>query len=332
MNDDRVDLFKTMLARTKGPKELAIRDYGKNGEFIINRLTMIDSQYDVLAADPGIAIHIDEFEEFIRTHGKMNSPWETRTAFRDFLGKKTVYRGVALTDKEFNDIVKYGMYPEYLVFRSDEIEKTMANNIFALNSVRTNMNFIKLLDEGSSLAIRRRVSNNTDKLLTLSVTDYPEVAFGFALSTALFRRKYNDDAHVYVFPIEAHVLDLIHFGETIDLPNHWKEISSSGSLNAVLYLTGTQNLRAIPTIYDKIKILEVPLSPAVESFTFLGFGPNELGKATKIDMAEYDQKFKNYTVDTNVNISRCPYGSKCSPDLIKFDWIRERYNLTSGIH
>jgi hypothetical protein len=96
--------------------------YGKHGMRIIERLTSLHPNLDVLIVDPAIVMRINDFEAFARPrllHGTLVNPWHLREAYSDSLGYVSVYRTMILTEEAKNEILEIGINSEIAKIHAD---------------------------------------------------------------------------------------------------------------------------------------------------------------------------------------------------------------------
>jgi hypothetical protein len=110
----RAMLTERLLEVSKSTEELAQMLYGDKGAKVLARLKRIGPGFDRLVHHPGLVIRLAAFESFVRSSGLRHSPPEIALeAFRQKLGTATVFRAVALTDKQLETILKQGLESDF---------------------------------------------------------------------------------------------------------------------------------------------------------------------------------------------------------------------------
>src|SRR4029077_21119119 len=105
----RIDSIKNLALYVKDFHSFSQKRYEEQGEQIYQKLTALGTSYLPLLADPGIAVHVDDFSKFVLAKGLKNGdPWEARRLFSEHLGKTIVFRGMSLVPRDIEYIAKNG--------------------------------------------------------------------------------------------------------------------------------------------------------------------------------------------------------------------------------
>jgi len=85
--------------------------YADAGISARNILRQLGPRFDELLVDPGLVLRIEAFADFVRAN-RLNdaNPWRARLLFSSSLGARTVYRALALTDEERQNILRAGIF------------------------------------------------------------------------------------------------------------------------------------------------------------------------------------------------------------------------------
>ncbi len=81
--------------------------YGAHGAEALRKLRAHE-WFEVLIVDPGLVLRLDDFLAFVSAE-KLTDPWAARERYAAKLGKKRVYRGMAVTDEDRKSIEATGI-------------------------------------------------------------------------------------------------------------------------------------------------------------------------------------------------------------------------------
>jgi hypothetical protein len=228
----RIDLYKTILEKWGGPEETATKSYGKYGLDLYHQLLAIDPSYGELVIDPGLMLHLDEFKSFVKKSPRKLPAWEMRQAFREDLGTEIVYRGLALTDAELEEILFKGLAPQKMYSNEDllldnqnaaEARRKAGCGACGFTAQSPEI-ILKYKQNGILQLFRSRVTLGGDSFVTQSFTGHRELAIGMAhaaihqrnrvaglLKSPFFDKSNPLGLRAYVFEVQVPKLDLIFF-------------------------------------------------------------------------------------------------------------------------
>lgn len=181
-------------------KNYAFNRYGEYGSIALEKLQEISPSVASLIVDPGIVLRINEFYDFAISHNLRNSePWSIRNQFKDFLGTRTVYRGMALTKEEFNSIVNEGLFSK----------GNNSSNSKSKYSSREEYIQYALSSENILTEFNHHQGGLTFNTQIISVTNSPKVAYAFGQLAGQDRSSRGEIVKVYVFKMEIPELELL---------------------------------------------------------------------------------------------------------------------------
>lgn len=195
------DFFEAHEAETR---LLLKRYFDDEGQEMINIFQKRGIQkYLPLLIDPGIASRYKTFADFLTRFKSKNPDFlGARKAFSEKLGIATVYRGMALTEQEFDEISANGLYSPGLRNRSiatqalrdtldPRAERVIGYGISFRDEIYTRMTDVR----------RSTVS------MALSVSHYPEVASSIGWYDS--RRTNKKGVRPYLFEIKTPLISLV---------------------------------------------------------------------------------------------------------------------------
>lgn len=187
----RVDIMKEIAQEQKDLESFAISRYGEFGSKALAKLEHLSKDFRPLIVVPGIILAIDKFEKFVNENRlNQTDPWEVVKLFSGSLGKKTVYRGIILSDEDFAAIKKKGLESDAL---------------------RQNKELKPYNDFSFPMELLRRVRPSEVRLYpnlpdrTLSISSDPEVSRMVSMGFANMRDI--DKKDMYIFKIELPVME-----------------------------------------------------------------------------------------------------------------------------
>ncbi len=167
--------------------------------FIIASTPLIPAFLPLLI-DAGIALRADEFLNFAANLDRRR-PWEAREAYSQKLGTKNYYRGLLLSEQEFNEVKTTGIQ-----------SASIRNKIAPQDSIK-----VSIITQVIDRLKEKNVSSNE----LMSVTENFDVARSVPCSSGT-----ANDKKVYVFALKLPVLSVF----STDLKKEWFEEDFRGFL------------------------------------------------------------------------------------------------------
>lgn len=254
----------------------AIQEYGaKKGRIVYNFLKSLCVDCDTLVKIPGIIAHYEELQKIINAKPLESglTPQAYLAKFKELLGRKIFYRGLALTSSEYNQLMKSHAMSASEAGAEIQLQKSVKQSV--------EHHLLKWRNEKSPI---------------LSVTDYPDIA-------AIVAKGYanNADKLVYLFEIEIPKLDVWGYLETFGVfPTEMEPtakivaVENLGEKKTIVTQNVVDNVRATISwdVYEQSSIVrEVSYDSQLESFVY-GEISNSLIRSVKVfsqdDLKVYD--------------------------------------------
>lgn len=220
--NDRLELYQRLGTLLGDQYEgYALRRMGQKGIEYVEVLTQmqkvyskyIDGDLRSLIVDPGLATRFEDLVRFLnRRLNEINlnnsdvkiSPWALRKEFSDLLGKKTMYRALALSEDELAHIMQNGL--ESIFLRSGESSRI--DDYFGGSNP-----FVNPLQ----LLIDFRTSGpQLESDPFLSISSDPQVAIAATIPYFKRRKIRRDSVKIYLFEIQMPELDMFRRSESPD--------------------------------------------------------------------------------------------------------------------
>ena len=330
-NVQRVEMFQGTLKYWGGREATAERNYQKYGKALLQRLEALDPRYGDLIADPGIVIRLDDFENFAKSSPQKLDAWKMREAFRDHLGTRTVYRGLALTEAEYKEIQFKGLVPRDYMDADAIFDKTIKRYEGSRGRMAGAGSGLKHRQGGLGRVLRERSSEMGDKYLTQSFTDYPELAIGMGLEMLAFNHELNNswlkdgnpagrdlsDMKVYVFKAQVQELDLIFFkGPELSYGGFSGESLNTGKVPyyMTVYQTVGPNWQNGLPEEQPVRVWSSLIDRKLESFLFFGVQPEEIKDVSIVETRD----MKGFRISASKGHNTARYDN---------DWLQNHISL-----
>jgi hypothetical protein len=243
-------------------KDFAFKRYGPKGLGFIQKLRQTSESDKLLAliVDPGAMFRLDQLLNFYKKNKQFYNEtdcWQLREDFSLFLGKKTIYRALALTTSDLRNILYEGM--QTLPLRKD---KTL-NHEMSLQEIYQN----RMRGEGK------------DYDTLLSITEDPLVAIGVSntyvrMHNQLVRmKKESEEKFLYLFELELPVIDIIYPTENDQIMNLKYDDDDN------------QQIPQTTVFYSESGTTLKPFSSETESFISYFITPSEMVKVYRVNAA-----------------------------------------------
>ncbi|MBL7714352.1 MAG: hypothetical protein JNL01_02725 [Bdellovibrionales bacterium] len=244
---------------------------GQHGEIAEAQLTSLGPNFRSLIVDPGIVLRMDEFVAFVQAQGLTDSSdvWMVREKFSKHLGKKRVYRALALNPADVQAIEAHGILSSTFRNNGEDDEYPLIESLFSM-----------------ALGRIRQMAPDSDPYL--SVTDYPDVAlaatwpyrFSGKKNFLGITRAVENGKKVYLMTLDVPVLDLLEPGKNPDRPTHFLGLAIFEPGNQLLIKNGS----------DK---KTYPFDHQVESFVMYSIDRSEIVSIEKDERPfQYEMKPK----------------------------------------
>ncbi len=203
-----------------------------------------------LSLYPGVMSHVAKLIDFLENNN-MNGKNHIYVykAFKEYLGKRTMYRGMALSDSEAKNIEENGIESAFIrdVNSPEAKIKDLENTVLSLQ-------FSQLIDD-------KLDGINTDRSPLISLTPYKDVALavGFAFGFDKIERK---KGNMYVYKLKIPEIDIIRFNNIeVSMPYKYK-------------LSGLLGYKLNVTKNGKVKSYNV--DEKLEQFVMYKINPSEI--------------------------------------------------------
>ena len=215
--------FGVGLRKVNSLDDFAIARYGeKVGP---EALEILRSQNaEALIIDAGIVLHLEEFKRFMSSYKSKVDVWVIRQNFSDYLGTRTVYRSMALSDNELKSVQTIGMI-----------------------SAKKRKNLVESDVDSVQAALAYHSAGFSGFSDFISVTDYPTLAIAVGKSFL----KNEPNKNLYLFKIEVPRLDLIYFDNLYKYQEHPLAIRINLSKKPIDYHLESFAFGEIPAKYIK---------------------------------------------------------------------------------
>ncbi|MCK6597373.1 MAG: hypothetical protein L6Q37_03345 [Bdellovibrionaceae bacterium] len=258
----------------------ALRRWGPKGLEYVETLASIQAKYShliegdlrSLIVDSGIVTRMDSVLRFLnetlsvkllKKNESKITPWELRKQFSDLLGKKTVYRALALSESEYAQIDRNGIESIFLRSgKSSKEDKLIGGSNPFLNPLQLQMEF--------------RLSGPQLKIdPILSVSSDPQVAIA-ATIPYLERRSFRErNIKLYIFEIELPELDIYRRSEEFGAVLSFGDNTVS-NIKLVLEDSRTKEKRSISRN-----------DPGFEIFVDLKINRSEIVRASEVNLQSF---------------------------------------------
>ncbi len=204
-----------------------------------------------LSLDPGFLTHLPEFFEFLKTNDvDAQTHAEVRKKFKQYLGERTVWRGMMLTEEEANRIKQEGIASNFL--RETQNMPALIEN-FEANTLSVYFNEL----------VECHFHGENYHSPIVSVTDHKDVAMAVGKHFV----KKDSSRELYLFQIRIPEIDLFFYTDhAVRVPSKLQDVINRGA-NLHISVNGRE------TSY--------PWNRSVESYILHKINPEEIIEISK---------------------------------------------------
>jgi hypothetical protein len=191
-------------------EEKVAEDYqGEQGRQMVALVKQtLGDAYIPLLVEPSVSNRAEEFVAFAvdQMQAGRIEPWELRNAFKDSLGKATVYRVASLNPEELESIPANGFIANF--YRQRTMEALLEN--------RDILNSLDIMVRGLENKVNCHIGwGSTGRSRLISVSDYPNMAQFAATAQLKDELNYLESSGrgLYMTPIEIDEFYLIRLGK-----------------------------------------------------------------------------------------------------------------------
>jgi len=280
----RSEFYQLRSRRIKDHLKYSSIHYGNQGPFILEKLKELGDSFESLIVDPGLVIRLDDFSNFVKAlpSGKYSS-WQARKLYSEYLGKRTVYRGLVLLPEEALEMSATGINSRFF-----DDEKNQRESLF--DQV--------VEDSGTLNLINDRLEGKLKNSILQSVSDYPDVAIAVANH---FGEK-REGARLYLVRITAPELDLIHFDGQVFINYKW---SSEAWIKSGVALNVKQ---------PNGQVRRYPLSRSIESFVNYRLDKTEIESISEVN----PENLYSYSFDSANSSNTSPKNTSLNSGVISY--------------
>ncbi len=259
----RVEAMKTLARniRLEWSQLIAVNKYanGPAGNMLWEKLNTLGPEFTSLVLDPGIAIHIDEFVNFVNSVSPSlkRDVWTLREEFSKFLGNEVYFRALKLTDDEafsFRD-GKIDMYSKFALTGGPHGQRATIADETSL--------FFRFGPQGIIKNKLADIPSRPSPLL--SVSKHKEVAI-YAASLI------PDERRIYLFELSLPKLDVFYQSTTSTILPYQLRRGLFGQTATIAGLHPGQSA----TMLSKSSRVQVVVGPDFESFVPFAIDHSEI--------------------------------------------------------